>query len=39
VEAVAAGNPEEAAKLAFDHVIGARDAALRAITGNSLVIT
>jgi DNA-binding GntR family transcriptional regulator len=39
VEAVAAGNPEKAAKLAFDHVIGARDAALRAITGNRLVIT
>jgi DNA-binding GntR family transcriptional regulator len=39
VDAVAAGKPEKAAKLAFDHVIGARDAALRAITGSSLVIT
>lgn len=39
VEAVAADKPEEAAKIAFDHVIGARDEALRAISGSSLVIT
>jgi DNA-binding GntR family transcriptional regulator len=36
VEAVAAGKPEKAAKLAFDHVMGARDAAVRAITGSSV---
>jgi DNA-binding GntR family transcriptional regulator len=34
---VAAGKPEKAAKLAFDHVMGARDAAVRAITGSSLL--
>jgi DNA-binding GntR family transcriptional regulator len=39
VPAVAAGNPEEAAKTAFEHVTGARDEALRAISGSSLVIT
>jgi DNA-binding GntR family transcriptional regulator len=35
VEAVAAGKPEEAARLAFDHVMGARDAAVRAMTGST----
>ncbi|AXJ08632.1 GntR family transcriptional regulator [Arthrobacter sp. PM3] len=39
VEAVAADDPEKAARIAFDHVIGARDEALRAISGSSLVIT
>ena len=35
IEAIASGDPERAAKLAFDHVIGARDAAVRAISGNN----
>jgi DNA-binding GntR family transcriptional regulator len=35
VEAIAAGDADKAAKLAFDHVIGARDAAVRAIAGGS----
>ncbi|ELT44762.1 GntR family transcriptional regulator [Arthrobacter nitrophenolicus] len=35
VDAVAAGNPEKAAKVAFDHVMGARDAAVRAVTANA----
>lgn len=39
VDALAAGDPEEAAKIAFEHVTGARDEALRAISGSSLVIT
>lgn len=38
LDAIAGGNPEKAAKVAFDHVIGARDEALRAISGTSLVI-
>lgn len=33
VAAVAAGNPDQAAKTAFEHVMGARDAAVRAISG------
>jgi DNA-binding GntR family transcriptional regulator len=37
VDAVAAGKPDKAAKLAFDHVMGARDAAVRAITGSLTV--
>jgi DNA-binding GntR family transcriptional regulator len=36
--AVTGGNPEHAAKVAFDHVIGARDEALRAISGSGLEI-
>ena len=39
VEAIASGNPGETARLAFGHVIGARDEALRAISASSLVIT
>ncbi|WP_426765007.1 GntR family transcriptional regulator [Pseudarthrobacter sp. 1G09] len=35
VEAIAAGDPERAAKVAFDHVMGARDAAVRAISGKN----
>jgi DNA-binding GntR family transcriptional regulator len=35
VDAVASGKPEAAAKIAFDHVLGARDEALRAITGTA----
>ncbi|NUS35855.1 MAG: GntR family transcriptional regulator, partial [Pseudarthrobacter sp.] len=35
VGALAKGDPDHAAKLAFDHVMGARDAAVRAISGNS----
>ena len=34
VEAVAAGDPDQAARIAFDHVMGARDAAVRAMSGN-----
>lgn len=33
VDAVASGKPEEAARIAFEHVIGARDEALRATSG------
>jgi DNA-binding GntR family transcriptional regulator len=33
VDAVASGEPEKAAKIAFEHVIGARDETLRAISG------
>lgn len=36
VRALAGGNPEEVGKIAFDHVIGARDEALRAISGSNL---
>jgi DNA-binding GntR family transcriptional regulator len=36
VDAVAGGDPEKAAKTAFDHVIAARDAALRVISGEVL---
>jgi DNA-binding FadR family transcriptional regulator len=35
VDAIASGNPEAAAGMAFDHVLGARDAAVRAISGAS----
>jgi DNA-binding GntR family transcriptional regulator len=35
VEAVAAGDPDQAARIAFDHVMGARDAAVRAMSGNT----
>ncbi|SDS58940.1 DNA-binding transcriptional regulator, GntR family [Pseudarthrobacter equi] len=35
VEAIAAGDPDQAAKVAFDHVMGARDAAVRAISGKN----
>ena len=35
VAAVAAGDPDQAARIAFDHVMGARDAAVRAISGAS----
>ncbi|MEV7634910.1 GntR family transcriptional regulator [Pseudarthrobacter enclensis] len=35
VEAIAAGDPEQAANMAFDHVMGARDAAVRAISGKN----
>ncbi|MGX5715888.1 GntR family transcriptional regulator [Arthrobacter sp. MAHUQ-56] len=35
VEALSGGDPDKAAKLAFDHVMGARDAAVRAMSGNS----
>ncbi|WP_350004200.1 GntR family transcriptional regulator [Pseudarthrobacter sp. WHRI 8279] len=34
VAAVAAGSPDRAARIAFDHVMGARDAAVRAMSGN-----
>ncbi|MFD0044212.1 GntR family transcriptional regulator [Pseudarthrobacter scleromae] len=33
VAAVAAGNPDQAARTAFEHVMGARDAAVRAMSG------
>jgi DNA-binding GntR family transcriptional regulator len=36
VDALAAGNPDQAAKIAFEHVMGARDAALKAIAGSGL---
>ncbi|MFC9351849.1 GntR family transcriptional regulator [Arthrobacter sp. NPDC057013] len=39
VDAVAGGDPEKAAKTAFDHVMAARDAALRVISGNGLGIS
>ncbi|MCT9623913.1 GntR family transcriptional regulator [Pseudarthrobacter equi] len=35
VEAIAAGDPERAAKVAFEHVMGARDAAVRALSGKN----
>jgi DNA-binding GntR family transcriptional regulator len=35
VEAIATGDPEQAAKMAFDHVMGARDAAVRALSGKN----
>lgn len=38
VEAIASKDPEKAAKIAFDHVIGARDETLRVISGTGLVI-
>jgi len=34
VDAIAADIPEEAAAIAFNHVMAARDAALRAISGS-----
>ena len=36
VAALAGGDPEKAAKVAFDHVIGARDAAVQAMSGTSV---
>jgi DNA-binding GntR family transcriptional regulator len=39
VDAVAAGDPDNAAKIAFEHVMGARDAAVRAISGSALGIS
>lgn len=33
VAAIAAGNPDQASRTAFEHVMGARDAAVRAISG------
>lgn len=38
VEAIASKDPEKAAKIAFDHVIGARDETLRVISGTGLVV-
>jgi DNA-binding GntR family transcriptional regulator len=38
VEALASGKPEAAARIAFDHVAGARDAAVRAVSGAAPVI-
>jgi DNA-binding GntR family transcriptional regulator len=38
VQVVSSGEPEEAARIAFDHVIGARDEALRAISGSNLTL-
>lgn len=38
VDAVASGKPEAAAKIAFDHVVGARGAAVRAVSGTAPVI-
>ena len=35
VEAVAAGDPDQAARIAFDHVMGARAAAVRAMSANT----
>lgn len=35
VDAIASGNPEAAAGMAFDHVLGARDAAVRALSGKN----
>jgi DNA-binding GntR family transcriptional regulator len=35
VEAIAAGSPDKAAGIAFEHVMAARDAALRAMSGNA----
>jgi DNA-binding GntR family transcriptional regulator len=39
VDAVAGGDPDNAAKIAFEHVMGARDAAVRAISGSGLGIS
>lgn len=36
VAALAGGDPEKAAKVAFDHVMGARDAAVQAMSGTSV---
>ncbi|MFE4194831.1 GntR family transcriptional regulator [Paenarthrobacter sp. NPDC056912] len=38
VEAIASKDPEKAAKIAFDHVIGARDETLRVISDTGLVV-
>jgi len=35
VAAIAGGDPEQAANIAFEHVMGAREAAVRAISGNT----
>ena len=39
VDAIAADKPEEAAAIAFNHVMAARDAAVRAISGSGLTRT
>ncbi|WP_115788357.1 GntR family transcriptional regulator [Arthrobacter silvisoli] len=39
VDAVASGTPDEAARIAFDHVIGARNEALRATSGGTPATT
>lgn len=39
VQALASGSPETVAKLAFDHVLAARDEALRAISGSNLLLS
>jgi DNA-binding GntR family transcriptional regulator len=39
VDAVAGKNPDKAAQIAFDHVIAARDAALRAISGKGIAVS
>jgi DNA-binding GntR family transcriptional regulator len=36
VDAIAAGQPDHAARIAFDHVMAARDAALRAMSGDTI---
>jgi len=36
VDAIAAGQPDQAARLAFDHVMAARDAAVRAMSGGTM---
>jgi DNA-binding GntR family transcriptional regulator len=38
VDAIAADKPEEAAAIAFNHVMAARDAAVRAISGSGLTL-
>lgn len=38
VEAIASKDPERAAKIAFDHVVGARDETLRVISSTGLVV-
>ncbi|MFP5368519.1 MAG: FCD domain-containing protein, partial [Actinomycetes bacterium] len=39
VDAITAGDPDAAAKIAFDHVMAARDAALKAISGSGLALS
>ena len=39
MDALAADDPDHAAKIAFEHVMGARDAALSAIAGRGLAIS
>ena len=38
VRALAAGTPDDVARIALDHVVGARDEAVRAVTSSNLVI-